>query len=115
MNPHVSPEDAGFDPKDWHAELSARRFGYVANLRHQLGFIVSFRAHDDSDEIFGEHYWIAELIHRPASGEMPDAALLPRLHREAVKAFLRKLHEVRRRLAAMRALSANTQLEEDAA
>jgi hypothetical protein len=115
MNPHAGPEDEEFDPRDWHASLSGPGYGYAANLRHRLGFDVSFRATDDSDRVLGERYWIAELIHRPETGEMPDEATLRRLRRQAVKVFLMKLRAVTRRLDALRARSANQHINEDAA
>lgn len=98
----MSTRGQNFEPKDWHAEVSGPGFGYVSNFRYGLGFDVSFRADDDCDRIFGHKYWQAELIHWPATGELPEAAILHRLRRDAVHVFLRTLRAVERRLAALR-------------
>jgi hypothetical protein len=102
MNANMRPQASRIDPSDWHVDLSGHRFGYVTNFRYDLGFDVSFRADGDSDWIFGARYWHAELMHEPATGKCPEAAILHRLRREAVHVFLRKLRLVERRLLALR-------------
>jgi hypothetical protein len=74
----------GFNPDDWHVDLQT---SYVTYLPRGLGFSIDFRFRSfDTDELSPGDF-AAELIHAPASGEVPGYAELMRLGRVAATRF----------------------------
>jgi hypothetical protein len=71
---------AEFDLKDWHVDVVT---DYVTYFPADLGFSVGFLPRDfDIDGLSSEDF-VAEAIHFPAWGAIPDGAELARLCRIA--------------------------------
>ena len=95
----------GFDPKDWHVDLQT---SYVTYFPADIGFSVGFLPRDfESDGLAAEDF-IAEPVHFPAWGAVPNDRELARLCRIAATSFALRLRQsLQRRISVAEAIAPN--------
>jgi hypothetical protein len=80
MKSHASPEDDGFNPRDWYCDMAT---DYVSHFPTDIGFSVGFLPRDFEIDGLSPEDFVAEPVHFPAWGAIPDGDELARLSRIA--------------------------------
>lgn len=77
-----------FAPKDWHFDLST---DYATHFPSDIGFSISFSPRDFTTDGLSPEDFVAEPVHFPAWGAVPDDETLMQLCRTAARLFGEKL------------------------